>query len=222
MHGTEESSRYFKYELTETWEYHVDFPIVWYYNGSMHYEDPPDYSKMICWRTMDIGDIFISSTDNLSANEYKKAPLSFVDNRTQRLKYLYSLLITQYSLSKEAYTYWKELQINTNQDGGLYANQPINIIGNLYNVDNPKHKVLGYFSASAITNKRKFIKDVKGLEIEARGCDTIGLRMGIKDITPLDYTAYLTNESASGLLTEPCVDCTRMGGTTVKPDFWPN
>lgn len=225
MHGTDESSRFYKYGLTETWEYHVDNPITWYYDGTMHHVDPPDYSKMVCWRTRNIGDIFVLSTDNLSTNEYKKASLSFVNNRSQRLKYMYSLLITQYSLSKEAYTYWKKLQTNVNQDGGLYSSQPISITGNLYNPDNTKQKVLGYFSVSAISKKRVFIKDIEDLEIEAPGCGTIELRKGLRDLTPLDYPAYFMGDHdmpfTGALLTKPCVDCLQMGGTNIKPDFWP-
>ncbi len=225
MHGTDESSRFYKYGLTETWEYHVDYPITWYYNGTMHHVDPPDYSKMVCWRTVNIGDIFVLSTDNLSTNEYKKASLSFVNNRSQRLKYVYSLLITQYSLSEEAYTYWKKLQTNVNQDGGLYSSQPISITGNMYNPDNANQKVLGYFSASAISKKRVFIRDVENLEIKALECDMIALLKGLKDLTPQDYPAYFLgdqNRPFTGmLLTKPCVNCLQMEGTNVKPDFWP-
>ncbi len=224
MHGEAGSSPYYKYDLTETWEYHVEQPIIWYFDGQIHHVVPPDYSRMICWRTKDIGNIYIFSAENLSQNKYTNGSLLYVDNQSQRLKYLYSLFVTQSSLSKRAYTYWKELQSNSRQNGGLYSKQPIDIEGNLYDLSDPNQSVLGYFSVSAINTERLFVQNVKNLKIDAPCCDTTSLRFGLRDLTPLDYPAYLTGNEYSysgGLLGEACVNCVRMGGTTVKPDFWP-
>jgi len=225
MHGDEQSSEYYKYDLTETWEYHVDQPIIWYYNGYIHHIVPPDYSKIVCWRTLQIGDIFIFSTNNLSKNEYLKGSLSYVDNQTQRLKYIYSLLIRQTSLSKEAYNYWKKLKQNRNLSGGLYSKQPVNIKGNIYNENKPDQQVLGYFGVSAVHTKRIFVEPLKDIIIDAPCCDTTELRFGLRDIMPTEYPAYLTGNEyryGNGLLGNVCVDCRRMGGSTIKPSFWPN
>ena len=220
LHGNNQDSRFYKLELTETWESHSDQPIRVYYDGELHYFEPPDYSKMVCWQTITSGDIYVISTEYLSNNEFKLAPLSFVNNKTQRLKYLYSLYIKQYSLSKNAYTYWEQLHKNSVQRGGLYLSQPINIEGNICNNDNLDQKVLGFFYVSAVSKKRIFVKDVENLEIEDIKCDTTALRFGIRDLTVNDYPAFLTL-SLHGLLTLPCADCTQMGGDTIKPDFWP-
>jgi hypothetical protein len=224
-HGDDLSSRFYKWVLTETWEYHVDQPIIWWYDGTVHHVEPPDSSRMICWRTITSGNIYTESTENLSKNAYQKVPLSFVSNQTQRLKYKYSLLITQYSLSPRAYTYWQQMQINASQNGGLYASQPIAVKGNLRSLTNPEEEVLGLFYASSLYEKRIFVSNVENLENEAGGCDTLILRIGLREITPRDYPAYLPGNRirySVALLTEPCVDCLRQGGTTTKPSFWPN
>lgn len=225
MAGDETNSKFYRWELIETWEYKVAQPIIWYYDGVSHHEVPPDATRMTCWQTNEIGNIYIISTENLSANSYKMYPLSFVNNSTQRLKHLYSLLINQHSLSEEAYTYFNDLRLNTNQDGGLYTKQPIDIKGNLYNQSSPEQAVLGFFSSSEIKQKRIFIKDVPNLTIEDPPCDTIMLRWGVRELSSRDYPAYMTGSDTrigSGLLGKPCVDCLQMGGTIVKPDFWPN
>ena len=220
LHGDKLDSKFYKIELTETWEYHVEQPMRIMYDGiTIHYYDPPDSSKMVCWRTINISDLFLVSTEYLSNNEYKMEPLNYVSNKTQRLKYLYSLNVKQFSLSKEAYTYWKHLQKNSSQNGGLYVSQPIKIQGNICNLDKPEQSVLGMFYASDVITKRIFVKDVEDLEIDAPKCQTVWLKWGIHSITKNDIPAYLS--PSFGLLTLPCVDCPRMGGTTTKPDFWP-
>ncbi|MCK5823155.1 MAG: DUF4249 domain-containing protein [Bacteroidales bacterium] len=221
LHGDKLDSKFYKIELTETWEYHVEQPMKIMYDGiQVHNYIPPDSSRMVCWRTINISNLYLFSTEYLSNNEYKKAPLTFVNNKTQRLKYLYSLYIKQFALAKEVYTYWEQLQKNNSQNGGLYVSQPFKIQGNICNLNKPEQSVLGMFYASELVTKRIFIKDVENLEIDAPKCATVMLKWGLYSITKNDLPAYLT--PTYSLLTLPCVDCLRMGGTTNKPDFWPN
>jgi hypothetical protein len=221
VHGDNQDSKFYKIELSETWEYRVDQPMKIMYDGTeVHYYDPPDSSRMICWRTINISNLFLVSAEYLSNNEYRE-PINFVSNKTQRLKYLYSLNINQYSLTKDTYTYWEQLEKNNSQNGGLYVSQPIKIQGNICDFNNPEKFVLGMFYATDVVTKRIFVKDVENLENDAPKCAVVPLRGGLYSLSIDDYPAYLTS-SLYGLLTLPCTDCLRMGGTTNKPDFWPN
>ena len=222
--GSLTDSRYYYYEVIETSEFHTPRPIEWWYDGVVHHEVPADYSKSLCWNTQRINDVFVLSTDNLSSNEYKMFSINFTSNQSQRLQHLYSLLVKQYSISNEAYVYWKQMQINMHQSGGLYNNQPIAAKGNMKNVDNPEADVLGYFMLGKVKERRFFIPP-QGLEIIDNTCGKPAiLRFGLRDIDPIQYPAYLDgdqNRYFNSLLDKGCVDCTSQGGTTTKPSFWP-
>jgi hypothetical protein len=80
--------------------------------------------------------------------------LKFISNLTDRLRVGYSILVDQYSLNEDEYLYWEKLQSITEQVGGLYDIIPSPVPSNVYCVDDPNEKVLGYFSVSANTSKR--------------------------------------------------------------------
>jgi hypothetical protein len=216
------SSHNFRWEAVETWEYHSSWPIEWYYDGSVHHVYPPDYSRMVCWRTEMVKNIFTLSTENLEQNLYKSFPLHFVDNfSSPRLVYGYSLLIRQFALSNAAYSYWEKLRINSSDQGGLYDKQPLAIRGNLRNVTNPDQDVLGFFGATSMKSKRIFVSNVA--TEYAMDCSPIPLR-GFYEITPRDYPAYLYGDEygySLAMLIPECVDCLILKGTNVKPEFWP-
>ena len=225
INANENQSRFYQWKLTETWEYHSEYPIEYYYDGQVQQISPPDYSQMVCWSTIPIREIFTLSTVNLSDNSYNGFRLNFVENSTSRLAVLYSLWIEQISLSQDAYTYWDQLRQNSTQDGGLYASQPIAIKGNMSNITHPEKDVLGYFQASKVSTKRIFVDPVDGLLLDFNNrCDTILLERGLIEIEPRDYPAYLMTIDGQWTLfqmNEECVQCTSRGGTTVKPNFWP-
>jgi hypothetical protein len=224
------NSRYFRWEATESWEYHSAFPIEWWYNGVLHREVPPDYSRNICWRTAPVNNVFTLTTKNLAQNRYDFFPLHFVDNKSSaRLVYGYSLLLRQYAMSEAAFAYWEQLRINSAGQGGLYEKQPIVIRGNIHNLTNPDQEILGFFSASGVKSKRIFIKQVDNLPSEYDpGCSPAGeepRRTGLKGIPSSFFPAYLyatSNGFSLILLDNYCYDCLTLGGDTIKPAFWPN
>ena len=218
-------SRYYKWDVYETWEYHTLYPLEWYYDGVVHHVTPPDYSRMICWRTLKIPEIFTLTTDNLTENKYDQFPLHFVSNLTTRLAYGYSLLVRQFALSHEAFIYFENLNTNSNPQGGLYDKQPLAIQGNLHNTTHPNVSVLGFFAASAARSKRIFVYPIPDLPLMYESfCDPIKLRNGLSVIKPKDYPAYLLGNAAGYSMTwmeNECVDCLTLGGINVKPSFWP-
>ena len=225
LRANNNESRYYRWKLTETWEYHSEYPIEYYYDGQVQQEIPPDFSQMVCWTTLPIKEIFTLSTVNLSENSFDGFPLNFVENNTTRLAVLYSLWIEQISLSQDAFTYWDQLRQNSTQDGGLYSSQPIAIKGNMKNLSHDDKDVLGYFQASTVSTKRLFIYPVDDLFMDfINMCDTVLLEHGLIEISPRDYPAYLMTIDGHMSLYQmnvECVQCTSRGGTTEKPNFWP-
>jgi len=144
--------------------------------------------------------------------------------------------VRQYTMSDEAFKYWEKIRVNSQEQGGLYESQPMSIKGNLHNVTNPDQDVLGFFSATTVSQKRIFVKDVPDLPIEFVFNCVIGDLPwgGLQGTDPVKYPIYLPQRSiwvddqwvsTYDLLSidHECVDCTAtVGGTIVKPDFWPN
>ena len=221
-YGGDNYSPFVMWELEETYEYHTVYPITVYFDGSFHTVDPPDYSKMVCWKTNHLNEIFTLSTAHVSNNQYKAFPLNYVDNRSQRLAYGYSLLVKQTGLSEAAYNYWDKVRINQGNSNGMFLQQPFSVKGNLSDANDPGREVLGFFSAVSVKSKRIFVRPVPGLELDY---DTFcsgpqKIELGWNDVA--DYPIYFTYVGTSlKILDNTCVDCLLMSGINVKPDFWP-
>lgn len=225
--GTNADSRYYRWDVFETWEYHAEYPLQYYYDGTLHHVSPPDYSRYTCWHTRKIPEIFTVTTANLSQNKYDKLKLQHVTSNGLKLVVGYSMLVEQFALSKEAYSFWNQMRINSTQNGGLYEKQPITIRGNLHDITHPGKGVLGFFSAESASSKRIFIRHVPGLTLNYLYiCNERGLRYGYRMIPKSAYPAYI-KAGRDGLptsiwLTHGCIDCMILGGDTIKPSFWPN
>lgn len=204
--------KYYRWDYSETWEFRL----------------PYDVPNNLCWKTQNSQAIKIKNTAVLSENIIDGYPILFITPETDRLSETYSLLVNQYSISEEEYNYWDKLQSVAEEVGGLYDIIPASITGNVYCLQKPGDKVLGYFSVSAVTSKRIFINDnFKGLPDFYRGCpaDTVDLHA---DIPGLDVSVWviITRDSEAPppwykvVTYYPwCADCS-FRGSPVKPDFW--
>jgi len=225
LNAEDDNSQYYKWEVVETWEYHAAHAVEYYYDGTFHEIAPPDSSMMVCWVTGLVKNVFTISTASLSQNTYNQYPLHFIDGHSSRLGILYSILVRQLALSEAAYNYWEQLRINSNEQGGLYEKQPLAIKGNLLNVSNPEKDVLGYFYAASESARRYFYQDIEGIDLDFIDyCVESGLGMGgWKEFSQHDYPVYYYyKKHVVTILNYFCVDCRLKGGTTDKPDFWPN
>lgn len=225
--ASENDSKYYRWKLTETYEYHSLYPLEFYYDQwGVHQVSPPDYSKMICYKTSIIEDVYTLSTLNLANNSLDAFKLNYVNNLSNRLEILYSLLIEQTSISEEAFNYYDKLRINIEQSGGLYTSQPLAIKGNLTNTSNTENEVLGYFQASTVASLRVFVEPLDDLEIDyENACQLNILWIGLIEIPPSEYPAYLFSDGVTWTpitMTKTCVDCRYSGGVLEKPDYWPN
>jgi hypothetical protein len=225
FHSDDTENRYFRWVAEETWEYHAPYPRVYYFDGSIEKVWPPDYSLQVCWSTSPDGHIFTLSTLNLTSNSYTMFPVQYVDNTTNRLLVKYSVLLHQYSLSPAAFTFWEQLRINSDKQGGLYETQPLPVEGNLHNMSHPDEKVIGFFGASTVTGKRIFVDGINDMNIpDGAYCspEWIGVG-GWLNAQPWEYPVYFIYiDYLTYTLQNTCVDCRAAGGTLVKPEFWPN
>jgi len=206
--------RFYRWDYSETWILRLLF----------------DVPNQTCWITNNSRNIYIESTTSISEDRIKRHPVTCITNVTDRLRTKYSILVNQYSMNEDEYDYWEKLQKITEQVGGLYDIIPASIPSNITCIENPAEKVLGYFSVSAVSSKRIFIKDkFEGIIDQYAHCATDTLiggpdyikGLGISIWTLFDTPAVPFSSPRIRIFTETrgCADCT-VRGSTERPVFW--
>ncbi len=213
-HDPANNCNFYRWKYSETWEFHLPF----------------DVKNKICWISNNIDGIFIKNTSILEENRISRYPVITIQNPVDKLSVKYSILVKQYSMNEEEYIYWERLKTTLDQTGGLYDLIPAYIPNNIFCIEKPEEKILGYFSVSAVSSKRIFIKDnFTGMDAQYQYQDCIfksDTAWGRVPPQGLDDTAWVTVDHSDRnppyfLYTHVrrCGDC-RTRGTLVKPDFW--
>jgi Domain of unknown function (DUF4249) len=211
-HDPADNCKFFRWEFSETWEFHLPYAVP----------------NRVCWITDNSDQIFIKNTAILDEARVSKYLINSITDPIDRLSVKYSILVNQYSLNEDEYHYWQSIQNISDQVGGLYDIIPFTIPSNVYCVENPDEKVLGYFSVSAMSSKRLFIKDnfagynnmydrCLNNPIPTNRPDTLhGINTDswiiIDNSTLVPPVVYITFEHG-------CADC-RARGSNIKPSFW--
>ena len=110
--------------------------------------------------------------------------------------------IQQYSLDESAYEYFKVINTQISESGGLNAPPPAALLGNLFNPNDPNDLVLGQFTTAGVSTKSIFIERSLISEAPIRPDDPI-----IVETCATCPTQFPCEESATR--------------TSVKPDGWP-
>lgn len=207
-HDPTRKCRYYRWNFNETWEFRLPFQV----------------QNSTCWISENSNVINIKNTNNMSEDRINRYPLQYVSNESDRLSVKYSILVNQYSLSMDEFDYWEKVQNVTQDVGGLYDIIPASIAGNITCTEDPSEMVLGYFSVSAKTSKRIFIRDhFSGLVNQYYHCyieaDTLDV---YDDPTKQNITWWILEQTFYYTLithSRSCADCTTRGDLN-RPDFW--
>lgn len=92
--------------------------------------------------------------------------------------------IRQNSLTKQAYTYFKRLNDQTQHTGGVAGAQPALLVGNIHNVARQNEAVVGYFTASSVSTTRYWLS-----RSDATGF-TPGLFQALNGRDPVNEPSY--------------------------------
>ena len=223
--GTMEESRNYMWTFEETWEYISYYPIQYIWDGSVvHDYTPYLHGFKICYLTEPLEDYEVGSSTQLEQNEFRHQPLYFVSNQSPRLQEKYSLLVSQYSLSYNAYLYWEKMRAQAGDTGGLFETQPSSSRGNIYNINDPGEKVLGYFYVSQVQEKRITVSEDFDFPIPEFLCP-LDTTNSIEDFgNDYPYILYSLSDFGRGppygFSLKECHDCTYRGGVTTKPEYW--
>ena len=257
-----ERSEYFLWEMEETYEYRSAYQIEHLFEGEfvdgiMLYVPPYNIKKVrnkdtlyYCWKTDVVKEIFTTNLNLFSSPKVEELPLNFISYSNEKLEYGYSLLVNQYTVTKNAHNYLKKIIDQNSNREGMFVSQPYQIRGNIANIEDPLEPVLGYFMAAA-KNEGKRVKYEVPYVVEPdgfRNCRIIeynrGAYLNATHISPvLGYLLFRRNNSELTYLTHAwvcyqpcgiprvynyvlcvvdpgCVDCRTRGGSIVKPDYW--
>jgi hypothetical protein len=215
-HDPQNKTNYYRWTFSETWMLRLLFPVP----------------NMTCYVSEVTKKVNVKSTASMQEPRIVKHPINFISNLTDRLKVRYSILVNQYSLNEQEFTYWDKANDFINLVGGLYDIIPSSIPNNLSRVGFPGEKVLGYFSVSAVSSRRIFIPgdlqggDFKGIVDQYPNCidDTIygeydPPALNVSEWVLIDHPAEEGPRMRVLSYRKECADCTTRG-TNVKPDFW--
>ncbi|MBN2349217.1 MAG: DUF4249 domain-containing protein [Bacteroidales bacterium] len=215
----------FRWKIIETWEYHSEYLLEYYYDGDFKEFFGPKDSLFYCWKTEPVNEIYTISTKQLSSKNLK-VPVRFVSNQTNRLKYGYTALVKQYSLSDAAFEYWDKIQKQVQETGGLYETQPLRIFGNIRCISHPEEIALGFFYATSLQEKRIFVNEDFDFYINDYLCaplqtDAMEFFDFLRTLTRADFPYWiLKTPTRYDLADKACFDCALRGGTHIKPEFW--
>ncbi len=237
-----DASRFYRWQLTETWQVHAGEKMRGYYDGqNLHLYSFRSDSLYNCWISKNITGLYSSSTVDLEENRKKLIPLYFIEISSDKLIIKYSSTLKQYTLNEDAYTYWEEKKRELTESGGIYTGQPNQTRSNIKNVNKPDEIVLGFFWASSCAVKHTFLERIyvpppekcSGIYFEYHYDTFRQLEDSLisfinywnsKYYEKIPIPAFLTgNEFGKFIIDmEPeCVDCRLSGGgTQFKPDFW--
>ncbi|MBQ1753417.1 MAG: DUF4249 family protein [Bacteroidales bacterium] len=241
-HGDGQEDAYYRWTVTENWEYHSDveslFKVVrtGEYPNYVYDLEPYSLDENIyyCWSSGTRGEILTASIADLTEDRLVDHQLYSLGNRDERLSVLYAAIVQQSRISGEAYRYWETMRQNGTDIGGLFSPEPYEHRGNVVNLDHPEELVLGYVDVQSTIRDTLFVENA-----ETRFYRSSREPLPAPDTlsTPDEWkkafeTGFLPGVDVYHDLTgrllgyewwpARCVDCRYRGGTKDKPSWWPN
>jgi len=231
-HDPSNSTRYYLWNYEETWRYHSAWRSTYkYVNGAIVPRDLSD-DTYDCYMSAVNDHVNITSTSHLGSDVVHNYQIRNLPLESERLVALYSVLVSQYALTEDAFLYWQQVKNNSENLGTIFSPLPSQVISNIHSLNNANEPVVGYFMASTVKQKRKFISVN---DIPFRVHTTYYQNCTADTLYPqyiptwTGFNSYLIIEPefkgiafiGYSISTPECIDCTYHGGTTVKPSFFP-
>jgi hypothetical protein len=154
-------NKYFRWTFEEVWKFIIPgvqrYTYVFINDTTFTFRSVPVVND-VCWKSNQSGEIITNAILPGGATYIDKQLIQFIAPvKSDRLSQEYSILVKQYSVSKNEYDFWNDLQKVNEAGGDIFDSQPYKVISNIHNVNDANEMVLGYFGASAVSQKRIFI-----------------------------------------------------------------
>jgi hypothetical protein len=134
-------------------------------------------------------------------------------------------------MTEDAFRYLQLIQKNTQQLGTLFDAQPSQLKGNIQSASDPNEPVIGFISASTITEKRISIWNSQLTDWNYLSSEPLCGNVFIIPQNPSNYLIfdfpdpsyapyYFITGGGLAIIKKSCLDCRERGGTNQKPSFW--
>ncbi len=157
-HDVKNNTRYYRWEYQETWIirsfYHSHYVST---GDTVVPRDDVHNSIWQCWQKDTSSNIILASSARLANDVISQSPIIFISSESEKLSVEYSILVKQYALSSDAFSFWQNIKKNTEQIGTIFDVQPSEISGNIHCLTDPSEPVIGYLSVGSTVSKRVFI-----------------------------------------------------------------
>jgi len=235
-HDPANNTRYYQWNFDQTYEYHSAEQSGDYWDKdttppAVEIRAPQD-QVFKCWQNGSSTAILIDNTTKLVNDVVYQQPVKYIPPNDVQTSVLYSILVRQYSLTADGYTFLNLMQQNTESLGSIFDAQPSQITGNIHSLSNPAEQVIGYVSAGTVQSQRIFIYRYQLNSTFSFSCpiqDTVFTdsaqdvnNLGAGLFTPLSYGRTSTGKTGWISNYTDCTVCTVGGGTNHAPPYWPN
>ena len=227
-HDPTNKAVYYRWDYRETWIFHAEYFSKYIADTVTQtiVPRPADKDIYYCFGTDSSSAVLIASTHHLAKSVVYQNPIAHIALSSEKLEQKYSVLVNQYAITADAYTYYENLKNNTEQVGTIFSAMPSQIVGNIHNLTNPSVPAIGYVTATNVQSKRIFISSdalpyvpsIYPYACEPQGVnfDEISVIFFVKPglETPINIgpKGYIYSSPI-------CADCT-VRGTTKTPSFW--
>ena len=226
------NTNYYRWDYVENWQFFSKYVSTFISDGTKLVVRNNDQSVSVCYNSDVSSDIALASSKKLSRDVIYQDPIIFIKYSSEKIEAKYRVLVHEYALTPDAYTFWTNLKKNTEQLGTIFDAEPSQSQSNIHCLSNPAEPVVGYVSIGLVSTKTKFIYSSQ-LPLWAPAypyqCNVDTAKVGKPDwvnlvLFPNTYLATdpigsIFNPSAYLWTTRECADCT-IRGSKIPPDFW--
>lgn len=242
-----DNDAYYRWEFEETWRFKAPQQSYFIFDGTrVRDRTMEERFPATCYISQKSPGIYLHTTEAQDENVIKDYNIHFIPNYSEKLVFRYSLLVKQYTLSWESFSYWSLVKKNSEDIGDIFGTMPTELVGNIFCISHPQEKVVGIVEAGKIGKKRIYIDytdftfgwperydypgicaDTAGMIYKAWANDFFSLPRNELFIPTQEYS--LPGAPPPGISDPPfygysyinCVDCSRRGSVE-PPAFWEN
>lgn len=156
-HDKSLSTSYYRYEWEDVYKIEVPFPSLY---EAKRDEDTAYLVRRVeqigvCYDYDTSSSLIIGTAIGSFENQLEEFPLRFIPENSQKLRSRIGILTKQYSVSENAYTYYRVLRENQDASGSLFDIQAGTVLGNMTSSD-PDEVVLGFFEVAGVSERREY------------------------------------------------------------------
>ncbi len=236
VEGPETTSGYYLFDYVETYkivspyQINLDLKVI---DGEF-VEVEKTREEAVCYTTEASNEVLLANTNAQEESALNASLIKFLPRESYRTAHRYSILVRQFSISAEAYSYYQTLRDFSESENLFSQNQLGLINGNVFSISDPNEPVVGMFSVAGVSKERIFFNfedfydrddflPNAHVECEVLFPPTMTRpqREWIGEQLEVGSLKYFGFEMGGGyrFAKSGCLDCTKYG-SNVAPEFW--